>query len=86
MLICYYSGITDMGSKLKRTTVFLTETQHEGLRRLAFEQHTSMAELLRGAALQLLEDEEDIRRGLEALSDEEGTITWDQYRSKRQAE
>ena len=41
-----------MGTALKRTTIFLTEEQHEGLRRLAFEQRTSMAKLLRDAALE----------------------------------
>ena len=68
---------------LKRTTIFLTEEQHERLRRLAFEQRTSMAKLLRDAALEILEDEEDIREGLKALADEEGTITWEQYQNKR---
>ena len=72
-----------MGSTLKRTTIFLTEEQHERLRRLAFEQRTSMAQLLRDAALEILEDEEDIREGLKALADEEGTITWEQYQRQR---
>ncbi|MBI2872410.1 MAG: hypothetical protein HYY00_04380 [Chloroflexi bacterium] len=69
---------------LKRTTIFLTQEQHERLRRLAFEQRTSMAKLLRDAALEVLEDEEDIREGLKALSDEEGTVTWEQYQETRQ--
>ena len=69
-----------MASTLKRTTIFLTEEQHERLRHLAFEQRTSMAKLLRDAALEILEDEEDVREGLKALADGEGTITWDQYR------
>ena len=43
-----------MGTNLKRTTIFLTEEQHERLRRLAFEQRTSMAKLLRDAALEIL--------------------------------
>ena len=73
-----------MGTTLKRTTIFLTEEQHERLRRLAFEQRTSMAKLLRDAALEVLEDEEDIRQGLEALADEEGTITWEQYQRQRE--
>ena len=64
-----------MGTALKRTTIFLTEDQHERLRRLAFEQRTSMAKLLRDAALEILEDEEDIQEGLKALADGEGTIT-----------
>ena len=72
-----------MGTTLKRTTIFLTEEQHERLRRLAFEQRTSMAKLLRDAALEILEDEEDIREELEALADEEGTITWEQYQCQR---
>ena len=73
-----------MGTTLKRTTIFLTEEQRERLRRLAFEQRTSMAKLLRDAALEILEDAEDIRGGLKALADEEGTITWEQYRRRRE--
>jgi len=72
-----------MATTLKRTTIFLTEEQRERLRRLAFEQRTSMAKLLRDAALEILEDEEDIREGLEALTDEEGSIPWEQYQLKR---
>ncbi len=68
---------------LKRTTIFLTEEQHERLRCLAFEQRTSMAKLLRDAALEILEDEEDINEGLKALADEDGTITWEQYQRQR---
>jgi len=68
---------------LKRTTIFLTEEQHERLRRLAFEQRTSMAKLLRDAALEILEDEYDVSWGLQALADEEGTITWEQYQRQR---
>ncbi len=73
-----------MGTATKRTTILLTEEQHERLRRLAFEQRTSMAKLLRDAAVEILEDEEDIREGLKALSDEEGSTTWEQYQKSRQ--
>ncbi len=73
-----------MATTLKRTTIFLTPEQHEKLRRLAFEQRTSMAELIREAVLEILEDEEDIREGLKALADEGGTVTWRQYRGQRQ--
>jgi predicted DNA-binding protein len=73
-----------MGTALKRTTIFLTEEQHERLRRLAFEQRTSMAKLLRDAALEILEDEEDVREGLKALAEEQGTITWQEYQQRRQ--
>jgi predicted DNA-binding protein len=72
-----------MGTTLKRTTIFLTQEQHERLRRLAFEQRTSMAKLLRDAALEILEDAEDIQEGLKALREEEGTMTWKQYRESR---
>ncbi len=72
-----------MGTTLKRTTIFLTEEQHERLRCLAFEQRTSMAQLLRDAALEILEDEEDMREGLQALADEEGTVTWEEYQRQR---
>jgi predicted DNA-binding protein len=72
-----------MGTTLKRTTIFLTEEQHERLRRLAFEQRTSMAHLIREAASEILKDEEDIREGLKALADEEGTITWEEYQHQR---
>lgn len=73
-----------MGTALKRTTIFLTEEQHERLRRLAFAQRTSMAKLIRDAAVEILEDEEDIREGLKALAEKEGTITWKEYKKRRQ--
>ncbi len=72
-----------MGTAFKRTTIYLTEEQHERLRRLAFEQRTSMAKLLRDAALEILEDQEDIQEGLKALAEEEGTVTWEQYQQSR---
>jgi hypothetical protein len=53
-------------SNLKRTTIFLTEEHHEALRRVAFEQRTSMANLIREAVLEMLEDEEDVREVLKA--------------------
>ncbi len=73
-----------MGTNLKRTTIFLTEEQHERLRRLAFEQRTSMAKLLRDAALEILEDEEDIREGLKALEEgDEGSVTLEELERRR---
>ncbi len=72
-----------MGTSMKRTTIFLTAEQHDGLRRLAFEQRTSIAGLLRHAAIQILEDEEDVQVGLKSLSDEEGIVSWDQYMKLR---
>ena len=53
-------------SNLRRTTIFLTEEHHETLRRMAFEQRTSMANLIREAVLEMLEDEEDVREIMKA--------------------
>ncbi len=72
-----------MATNLKRTTIFLTEEQHEKLRHLAFEQRTSMAKLIRDATLEILEDEEDVREGLKALADRKGTVTWETYKHSR---
>ena len=72
-----------MTTRLKRTTIFLTEEQHEKLRNLAFEQRTSIAKLLRDAALEIIEDEEDIRNGLKALADEKGSTNRKQFRRIR---
>lgn len=73
-----------MTTSLKRTTIFLTPEQHERLRRLAFEQRTSMAKLIRDTAIEILEDEEDIHDGLKALADTKGTLTLSEYQQKRQ--
>ena len=73
-----------MGTTLKRTTIFLTEEQHERLRRLAFEQRTSMAKLVREAILEIFEDEEDIREGLEVLEEgDEGSVTLEELERRR---
>ena len=69
---------------LKRTTIYLTAEQHEALRRLAFERRTSMAELIRAAALEIIEDEEDICEAQKAWADEEGTVSWQKYLSARE--
>ncbi len=71
-----------MGTTLKRTTIFLTPEQHERLRRLAFEKRTSMARLLRDAALEILEDEEDIQEGSKALEEKTGTQDWETFKRK----
>ena len=73
-----------MGTTLKRTTIFLTEEQHERLRRLAFEQRTSMAKLVREAILEIFEDEEDIREGLKVLEEgDEGFVTLEELERRR---
>ena len=73
-----------MKTELQRTTIFLTKEQHEKLRDLAFAKRTSMSKLLRDAALEILEDEEDIREGLKSYYDKKGTIALKEYQKKRQ--
>ncbi|MBM3118144.1 MAG: hypothetical protein FJ006_01080 [Chloroflexi bacterium] len=47
---------------MKKTMVYLSEEMHEGLRKLAFENNTSIAELVRKAVeIVYGEDIEDIR-------------------------
>jgi hypothetical protein len=71
-----------LGASLKRTTIFLTEDQIEKLRQLAFIRRTSMSQLIRDAAMEVIEDEEDIREGLRALADARGTVTWTDYQRR----
>ena len=72
-----------MSTKMKRTTIYLTEHQHETLRQIAFNRRTSMARLIRDAALEVAEDEEDIREGLKSLNSVKGTVSWSEYKKSR---
>jgi Arc/MetJ-type ribon-helix-helix transcriptional regulator len=69
-------------STLKRTTIFLTEEHREELRRLAYERRTSMANLIREAVLEMLEDDEDIRAIQEAEKVEGQSIPWEEVQRK----
>ena len=75
-----------MNTETQRTTIVLSKEQHEELRRLAFEKRTSMANLIREAVLEMLEDEEDAREGMKVLADSEGTVTWEELKAKRVAQ
>jgi len=66
---------TEKRPGLKRTTIFLTEEHHEALRRLAFERRTSMANLIREAVLEIMEDEEDVREASKAREKGEGYVS-----------
>ena len=71
-------------SGLKRTTIFLSEEHHDALRRIAFERHVSMANLIREAVLEVIEDDEDIREGLKSLSEEDtSAISLDEFEQRR---
>jgi len=72
-----------MKDTLQRTTVFLTKDQHEKLRTLAFKRRKSMAQLIREAILELLEDEEDLKSALVIMDNDEKMILFDDYDNKR---
>jgi len=72
-----------MKDTLQRTTIFLTKNQHERLRVLAFQKRTSMAQLIREAALEILEDEEDLKSALAIMENDEEMIAFKEYDKKR---
>ena len=72
-----------MKDTLQRTTIFLTRDQHERLRTLAFKKRKSMAQLIREAALEILEDEEDLKSALKIMDNDEEMISFDDYDNKR---
>ncbi len=74
---------TKKKNNLKRTTIFLTEEHREALRRIAFERRTSMANLIREAALEVIEDDEDIREVLKAREEGGEYISWEDYKRER---
>lgn len=72
-----------MKDTLQRTTIFLTKNQHERLRVLAFQRRKSMAQLIREVALEILEDEEDLKSALRIMGNDEEMIAFEEYDNKR---
>ena len=72
-----------MNEPLQRTTIFLTKDQHERLRNLAFKRRKSMAQLIRESAIEILEDEEDLKSALKIMDNDEEMILFDGFDSKR---
>jgi len=75
---------------MKKTMIYLPEEIHEGLRRMAFESKTSIAELIRQAVDKAYrEDLEDIRDMEEALAEykahPESAIEFEEYVRQREA-
>ena len=75
---------------MKKTMIYLPEETHEGLKRLAFEGRTSIAELIRRAIDQAYqEDLEDIRDMEEELAkyrvDPGSAIDLEEYLRQRKA-
>ena len=70
---------------MKRTTIFLTDEEHDILRRLAFERRTSMASLIRRAVREIAEDAEDVVEGRRSLAEGGPSIPWEDYKRQRNA-
>jgi len=73
---------------MKRTMIYLPDETHQGLRKLAFEGNTSLAELIRKAVEKVYgEDIEDIRDMEEALAEykarPESFISLDELRRRK---
>ncbi len=73
---------------MKKTMVYLPEELHEGLRRLAFEHRTSMAELVRRAVQaaygETIEDIRDAEAELASyLEDPSSAISLDDFLAER---
>ena len=73
---------------MKRTMIYLPDQTHQGLRKIAFEHNTSIAELIRRAVDRAYgEDIEDIRDGEEEfpkyLADPSSGISWTQLRPQK---
>lgn len=66
-----------MKNDLQRTTIFLTKDQHEKLRTLAFKKRKSMAQLIREAVFEILDDEEDLKSALLIIDNNEEMILFD---------
>lgn len=75
---------------MKKTMIYLPEETHEGLKRMAFESKTSIAELIRQAVDRAYrEDLEDIRDMEEELAhyrvDPGSAIEFEEYLRQRKA-
>jgi len=68
--------MADVKDSFKRTTISLRPEEYETLRFIAFKQKTSVAGVVRQMIFERLEDEVDIKEGLKALQETEGTMDW----------
>ena len=73
---------------MKRTMIYLPDDTHQGLRKIAFEHNTSIAELIRRAVDRAYgEDIEDIRDMEEEmakyLADPSSATSWAELRPKK---
>ena len=66
----------------KRTTISLRTEEYEALRFMAFKRKTSVAGVVRELISEYLEDEEDIRDGLEALQEKGEAMDWATFKKE----
>ncbi len=65
-----------------RVTISLHPEERDVLRFVAFKRGTSVAGLVRDLIRDLLEDEEDIQKGIKALKDQADTLDWGTFKRK----
>lgn len=73
---------------MKKTMIYLPDDLHKNLKRLAVERETSMAEIIRDAAVAVVEEErEDLEDGRKALQefrrDPSSAISLTEYHRRR---
>ncbi len=66
----------------KKLTLSIHPEEYDVLRFVAFKRKTSMAGLARELIRELLEDEEDIQDGLNALKEKGDTLDWETFKRK----
>lgn len=76
---------TTKKAKLKRVTISLTEEHLTTLRRIAAERNMSLLNLFREAALEIIEDDEDIREVMKAREEDGDSITLEEFERRRSA-
>ena len=74
--------------RMKKTMIYLPEELHEGLRQLAFERRTSMAELIRRAVQaaysETIEDIRDMEAEIASyLADPSSSVSLDEFIAQR---
>lgn len=77
-----------MGEKMKKTMVYLDGEIHDGLKKLAFENNTSLAELIRQAIKKVygedIEDIKDMESELAKYRDQSGSaVELEEYLQRR---
>jgi hypothetical protein len=66
----------------KRTTISLRPEEYEALRFMAFKHKTSVAGVVKKLIYEHLEDEADIRDGLEALKEKGDAMDWETFKKE----